>query len=62
MKDRFEDYELVAFLRDYADDFDYDAIRDEVTKRDPLTGNLYWRDIDTDELNAICQKYDKTAD
>lgn len=54
----FEQYELDAYLGDFADDFDIDAIIDEATEVDYRTGNRYWRDgID---LAEICARHDVT--
>lgn len=52
----FEMYGLEAYLGDYVDDFDVEAIVDEATEIDYRTGNRYWRD-DID-LAAICAKHD----
>lgn len=55
----FEKYELDAYLGDFADDFDVDAILDEATTIDSRTGNRYWKEgID---LAEICRRHDRTA-
>lgn len=54
----FEMYELEAYMGDYADDFDVEAIIDEATYVD-ANGNRRWRaDVTIDEIVA---KYDKKA-
>ena len=61
MADRiiFQQYELDAYLGDFADDFDVDAILEEATEIGP-DGNRYWReDID---LAAICEQHDLSAE
>jgi excisionase family DNA binding protein len=55
----FERYELDAYLGDFADDFDVDAILDEATEIDPRAGNRYW--IDGIDLAEICAKHEKEA-
>lgn len=55
----FQQYELDAYLGDFAGDFDVEAILDEATFVDPKTGNRFWREgID---LAEICQRHDLTA-
>ena len=61
MPDRsiFQQYELDAYLGDFADDFDVDAIIEEVTEVD-RNGNRFWKeDID---LAEICQRHDLSED
>ena len=53
----FQEYELDAFLGDYRDDFDVDAIVDDATAVDYGTGDRVWRE-DAD-LNAICEKHER---
>lgn len=55
----FEQYELDAYLGDFADDFDVDAILDEATEVDPRTGNRYWKE--SIDLAEICRRHDHTA-
>ena len=54
-KNIFQQYELDAYLGDFVNDFDVDAIIDEATNFDP-DGNRYWKD-DID-LAEICQRHD----
>lgn len=56
----FQEYELDAYLGDFEDDYDKEAIIDEATVIDYRTGNRYWReDVD---LAEVCQRHDKTAE
>lgn len=60
MSDRaiFQQYELDAYLGDFAGDFDVEAILDEATEVGP-DGNRYWKEgID---LTAICERHDLSA-
>lgn len=57
MSDRviFQQYELDAYLGDFAGDFDVEAILDEATEVGQ-DGNRYWKEgID---LAAICERHD----
>lgn len=55
----FQQYELDAYLGDFAGDFDVEAIVDVATYVDPKTGNRFWKDgID---LAAICERYDLSS-
>lgn len=45
----FQRYELEAFLGDYVDDYDVDAIIEEVTAVNYKDGNRYWT-VDANEL------------
>lgn len=56
-KEPYERYVLESYLGEYVDEFDVDAIEEEVTKFDFKTGKRIWRDEDID-LDEICQKYD----
>lgn len=52
----FQQYELDAFLGDFADEFDVDGIIDEATEIDCKSGNRYWREgID---LSEIAQRHE----
>ena len=56
-RELYQEHELLAYLGDYADDFDLDAIRDEATEIDYRTGKTYWREgVD---LNEIARKHEK---
>ena len=53
----FEQYELDAYLGEFAEDLDIEAIIDEATEIDYRTGNRYWKDgID---LAEICERNEK---
>lgn len=61
MTDRkqFEMYELEAFIGEFINDYDVEAIIDEATEIDYRTGNRYWKDgID---LAAMRERHDLTA-
>ncbi len=54
----FQQYELDAYLGDFAGDFDVEAILDEATEVD-ADGNRFWKDgID---LAEICERHDLSA-
>ena len=55
-RELFQMCQLEAYLGEYADDFDIDAIVEDATVVDYRTGNRYWRD-DID-LNEIAQRHD----
>ena len=57
MSDRniFQQYELDAYLGDFAGDFDVDAIVEDATEVG-ADGNRYWRD--DINLAEICQQHD----
>ena len=55
----FHQYELDAYLGDFADDFDVDAIIDEATEVLP-DGNRYW--VDGIDLAEICARHDLSAE
>lgn len=52
----FQMYELEAYLGDYVEDFDVDAIIDEATEIDYSDGNRYW--IEGIDLNEIAMRHD----
>ena len=51
--------ELIAYLGDYTDDYDVDAIEAEVTEYDPKTSRTYWK-RDTD-LWEVCERHEIAA-
>lgn len=52
----FDYWELIAYLGDYAEDYDIDGIIDEATVIDYATGNRFWaEDID---LAEICERHE----
>lgn len=51
--------ELLGFLGSYADEYDIDAIVDEVTEIDYRTGNRYWIELDESELFNICEAHSR---
>lgn len=53
----FQMHELEAFLGEYIDDFDIDAIIDEATETSNKDGNRYWK-VDAGELAEIAAKHD----
>lgn len=55
---RYHRYDLEALLGDFVDDYDVDAIEDEVTWMDYATMNRYWRDIDEAEIVDIISKHE----
>ena len=59
MSELFQDFELEALLGEFIDDYDYDAIVEEVTVVNYKTGNRHWKDIDDDEMNEILERHDK---
>ena len=58
---KFDYWELDAYLGDFVDDYDVDAIIDEVTEIDYRTGNRYWKDLTDEELWAICEAHDLSS-
>ena len=56
----FQMYELEAFLGEYIDDYDIDAIIDEATETSYKDGNRYWK-VDADELSKIAARHDITG-
>ena len=59
MKSLYQEYELEALIgSENIEDFDVDAIRDELTEVDYQDGNRYWRDLDADEVNAIVASHE----
>ena len=56
-KNLFQECELTAYLGDFIEDFDVEAIVDEATEIGYKTGNRYWKDgID---LAEICAKHER---
>lgn len=56
---QYERQELLAFLGDFAEDFDVEAIEREATEYERSTGRTVWT-VDHDELAAICERHDRT--
>lgn len=54
----FQRYELEAFLGDYVDDYDVDAIIEEVTAVNYKDGNRYWT-VDANELVKAVKRHEK---
>lgn len=50
--------ELEAFLGDYADDYDVDAIEAEASEYDPKTGRTYWTAEALRDLWSIAERYE----
>ena len=57
MERQFQQYELDAYLGDFAGDFDVEAIVGEVTYVGS-DGNRYWRDLDGDEFLRIVESHE----
>lgn len=55
----YQRYELEAYLGDYTDDYDLEAIEAEATEYDPKTSRTYWkRDVD---LWSVCERHELAA-
>lgn len=54
----YQRYELEAFLGDYADDYDVDAIEAEATEYDPATGRTVWTPDAVRDLWSICERHE----
>lgn len=57
-REPYQRAELLAYLGDYTDDYDVDAIESEATETDPKTSRVFWRrGID---LWTICERHELT--
>lgn len=54
----YQRYELEAYLGDYADDYDVDAIEAEATEHDPRTGRTVWTPEAVRDLWSICERHE----
>lgn len=52
----YQRHELEGFLGE-PEDFDIDAIEEEVTEVDYTTGNRVWKELGTDEINDIAERH-----
>jgi hypothetical protein len=53
--------ELEAFLGEYVDAYDVDAIEDEATETDPKTGAQLWTPEAVRDLMSICERHELKA-
>jgi hypothetical protein len=53
--DPFQPHELVSYLGDYVDEYDFDAIVGDVTWVDHRSGNRYWLDVPGDDFGEIVE-------
>lgn len=53
--------ELEAFLGEYVDAYDVDAIEDEATEYDPKTGAQLWTPEAVSDLMSICERHERIA-
>ena len=58
LSDIYQRYILEAYLGDFVDDFDIEAIEGEITEWDDIMSTWVWRDIDDEEFDEIIQKHD----
>lgn len=57
----YQRYELEAYLGEFVDEYDVDAIEHEVTKYDPIRGCLVWT-VFGDDLSDVCARHEYPAE